>query len=540
MSDEQVLTKLVDRLRPLWLFLTGSAFVSFAGTALTLLYFWGIGGVPIGQVAGAGSMAKVVLSSACLFAILFLMAWLAPTILSQFVTDESPFALRLRRLFSKPVKAATSKDGKPGSSDTVRGKPSGHTEIIPFAADAPATEQMGPGGHGAVSLQRIFAFSLFTVGVGCVGLILLAVGAGRAKGSDSVWLTLLYCLVLPALFIGVLLSVMWRRFNRMPGDAGDVIEGGMSTPKKDRDWFAWALFGYGSAALSLFPLLMLLLVFIQTEFLLEQDSYFVFVLGASLMSLGIVVAYSVSLAVLVRRRQGIAVRWAAVLGVNAMVLFGVVMTLGLPTRILEAVMVMSSVRVENAVLLLEPEGCDLLQSMGAEGWGRVEGSSDKTCLLYDVTIQSTLDPSMQLACWRGIVSKDDPVVAKPEAVASAATPSASTAASGGSAPAPAPAASPVKASAVEPPTAAASQAQLQDAVFLGRKGSFTIPTKLVRSVWKTGGVRLEGQPPVCPRALKIRKGAMPAAASSVPASAAASAASAVAASASAAASSSTK
>jgi hypothetical protein len=295
MSDEQVLTKLADRLRPLWLFLTGGAFVSFAGTALTLLYFWGIGGVPIGQVAGAGSMAKVVLSSACLFAILFLMAWLAPTILSQFVTDESPFALRLRRLFSKPANAALSKDGKPRWDDSVRGEPSGHTEILPFSAGATVTEQMGTGGHGAVSLRRIFAFSLFTVGVGCVGLILLALGAGREKGSDSVWMTFLYCLVLPALFIGVFLAVMWRLFNRTRGDAGSVIEGGMSTPKKDRDWLAWALFGYGSAALSLFPLLMLLLVFIRTEFLLEQDSYFVFVLGATFMSLGIVMAYSVSL-----------------------------------------------------------------------------------------------------------------------------------------------------------------------------------------------------------------------------------------------------
>ena len=540
MSDEQVLTKLVDRLRPLWLFLTGSAFVSFAGTALTLLYFWGIGGVPIGQVAGAGSMAKVVLSSACLFAILFLMAWLAPTILSQFVTDESPFALRLRRLFSKSADDVESKKGKPSSGDVLQGAPSGHTELIPLVAEAPATEQMGTSGHGAVSWRRIFAFSLFTVGVGCVGLILLALGAGREKGSDSVWLTLLYCLVLPALFIGVLLAVMWRRFNRMPGDAGNVIEGGMSTPKKDRDWFVWALFGYGSAVLSLLPLLTLLLVFIRTEFLLEQDSYLVFVLGASLMSLGIVVAYSVSLAVLVRRRQGIAVRWAVVLGVNAMVLFGVVMTLGLTTRILEAVMVMSSVRVESAVLLLEPEGCDLLQSMGAEGWGRLEGSSDKTCLLYDVTIQSTLEPAMQLACWRGVVSKSDPVAAKPEARASASAPSASAAASSASAPVPASAASSVNAAAVVPPPLAASQTPVQEAVILGRKGSFTIPTKFVRSVWKTGGVRLEGQPPVCPLALKIRKGAMPATASSAPASAAASAASAVAASASAAASSSTK
>lgn len=513
MSNEQALTKLVERLRPLWLVLTGGAFVSFAGTALTLLYFWGIGGIPIGQVAGAGAMAKVVLSSACFFAVLFLMAWLAPTLLSQSVTDDSPFALRLRKLFSKPSEASQLNEHSHSSEDGASTGSSLRTELVPLVGDVPANNQLSPSGPGSINWGRIVLFSSSTVGIGCVGLILLALGVGREKGSDSFWLPFLYCLVLPALATGVLLTIQWHRFNRALGGVSNQTEGNAQAHRKDRSWLAWAGFGYGSAFLSLFPLLTLLLVFIRTEFLLEQDSYFVFILGASLMSLGIVTAYSISLAVLVRRRQGVAVRWAAVLGLNAIILFGVVITLGLSTRILEAVMVMSSVRVENAVLLLEPEGCDLLQSMGAEGWGRLEESSDKTCLLYDVTIQSTLEPSMQLACWRGVVSKSEQGSAKPEASASAAL-------SYASAPVVAPAASLAKVSAMAPPSVPVSQPPLQEAVFLGRKGSFTIPTKLVRSVWKTGGVKFEGQPPVCPHVLKIRKGAVQAVASSASSSSA--------------------
>ena len=145
MTEEPV-AKLVDRLRPLWLLLTGGAFVSFAGTALTLFYFWGIGGVPIGQAASTGAMAKIVLSSALFVAVLFLMAWLAPAIMANTVSDESPFAVRVRKWFSPLRSSRADVDVATGLS-------------------------MGDGldAMGSVSWKRISGFALSTVGAGCLG-----------------------------------------------------------------------------------------------------------------------------------------------------------------------------------------------------------------------------------------------------------------------------------------------------------------------------------------------------------------------------------
>ena len=501
---------LVDRLRPLWLLLTGGAFVSFAGTALTLFYFWGIGGVPIGQAAGTGAMAKIVLSSALFLAVLFFMAWVAPTIMAHTVADESAFAVRLRHLFSRPL-----------LPNPTPPSPSSGLVVVDDSASAPGGAV--PGSVESVSWKRIFVFSFSTVGIGCGGLTLMALGAGRDDGRG--WL---YCLVAPALMMGGLLAVQWWRFNRSMKGAGDDGRQSGASLEKRWDWLAWAFFGYGSAVLSLFPLLILLLVFIRSDFLLEQESYWAFSAGALVISLGIVAAFAVSLAVLVRRRQGVAVRWAAVLSFNALILLLVVMALGISSRVLEAVMVLSSVRVENAMLLLEPDGCELLQSMQAQGWGRIQGSSEKTCLLYDVTIQSTLEPAMQLACWRGVISNKASQTSAPAPSASGAASSiaaaaASAAASPASAASASPAPTPAKAATV--PAVAASQVPSEVVEFSGRNGAFTIPTKLVRSVWKTGGIKLGDQQPVCPGRLTVNVGPGPVQPAS---SAAASAASSVA------------
>jgi hypothetical protein len=469
--------KLLDRLRPLWLLLTGGAFVSFAGTALTLFYFWGIGGVPIGQAASAGAMAKIVLSSALFLAMLFFMAWLAPAIMAHMMSDESPFAVRLRHWFSPPRQ----------SSDSV----------LVGATDLGVAGQSEP--VGSVSWKRISGFALSTVGVGCLGLTLMASGVGRDRPDEWSFPALLICLIAPGIAMGALLIWQYLKFRQATRDAA-------APQSRSRDWLAWGLFGCGSAVISLFPLLILLLVFIKTDVLQEQETYWAFWAGAAVISFGIVAAFSVSLAVLVRRRQGVAVRWAMVLGVNALILLVVVMVLGISSRILEAVMVLSSVRVENAVLVLEPDGCELLQSMRAQGWGRVQGASDRTCMLYDVTIQSTLEPSMQVACWRRILSKKD---AAPPPVPAASVPASSVAATAtpGTAP-PASAASlsmaatPASAAKTAPATGV-SHATDQMIEFSGRNGAFTIPTKLVRSVWKTGGAKLEAQPPVCPSVLMV-------------------------------------
>jgi len=480
---EEPAAKLVDRLRPLWLLLTGGAFVSFAGTALTLFYFWGIGGVPIGQAASTGAMAKIVLSSALFVAVLFFMAWLAPAIMANTVSDESAFAVRVRQWFS-PLRSS--------SADVV----------------VATGLSMGEGldAMGSVSWRRISGFALSTVGVGCLGLTLMATGVGRDKPDEWSHLALLISVGFPAGLMGALLIWQYMKFSEATRDAARGDRLGAAPNERRQCWLAWGFFGIGSAVLSLFPLLILLVVFTKTDFLQEQKSSWAFWIGAIVISLGIVAAFSVSLAVLVRRKQGAAVRWAAVFSFNALILLTVVIVLGMSSRVLEAVMVLSSVRVENAVLVLEPDGCELLQSMEAQGWGRVQGASDRTCLLYDVTIQSTLEPSMQVACWRGILSKKDVAPPPVSAASSAASSAVATAASATALPASAAswaiAAMPASAASA-PPAPAASQTSGQLIEVSGRNGAFTIPTKLVRSVWKTGGIKLEGQPPVCPRVLLV-------------------------------------
>ncbi len=491
MSNTQPVATTIDRLKPLWVILTGGAFVSFAGSALTLMYFWKIGGVPIGQVAGTGAMAKVVLSATFFLAIVFLMAWLAPTLLFQVLTDESPFARRVRRLFSHSGHASPADEPPPvGTSLSAPNMPG--AQLVLSTGGIHATSHAPLVVDGLVNLRRVFLFAISTVGSGCIGLTLVTLGVGVDGNKEWTWRATLFCLILPTVITGLLLTLQWRILNKSVDDADRAGQQNLDPRKKNLDWAAWLLFGYGSAFVSLFPLLTLLLVFIRTDFLLEQDSYEALSVGALGISMGIVVAYSVSLVVLMRRRQGVAVQWAAVLAVNALILLSVVMTLGIWSRMLEAVMEMSSVRVENAVMMLEPEGCELLQSMQAMGWGRVQGASERTCVLYDVTIQSTLEPTMQVACWRGIIPK------KGQGGAETTAPVAVTAASATSIA--------VSAAAVVPPASTESQASADIVRIPGHQGAFTIPTKYVRSVWKTSGVKLQDQRPVCPQILTINMG----------------------------------
>lgn len=410
----------VDWWRHLATLLTGGALVSFAGSALTFIYFWKIGGVPIGQAAGTGSMAKVVLSSTFMLGGLLLMGWLSPTILFQLSSDDGPFAQRVRQIFSD---SDSEKDAK-------------------------------------VNFKNIAYFAASTVGIGCFSITLIAFGVGVDENHKWTWISYTVCLVIPIFLIGYFLSWKWLSFNH----SSDRDYKGEPYPDSSNKFFhlaGWLFIGYGSAAMSLFPLLTLLLIFLKTEFLLEQDSYAALGAGALVISLGIFIAYTFSLAILVRRSKNFSTQWAIVLAVNAFILFGVVMAFGMASKILDVVMEMSSVRIERAIMMLEPEGCELLKLMQATGVKYTEGAS-KSCLLYDVTIQSTLEPAMQVACWRGsIVPREEKKV------------------------------DPVKSD-------AASVLEIS-----GKPGAFTIPTKFVRSVWKTGGVKSENKIDVCPKKMSF-------------------------------------
>jgi hypothetical protein len=139
----------------------------------------------------------------------------------------------------------------------------------------------------------------------------VAFGVGVDENREWTWVSYALCLVIPGLLIGGLLVWMWLSFNR----ANNKNHKGEPYPepgKKNCHLAAWLFVGYSSAVISTFPLLTLLLIFLKTDFLLEQDSYTAFGAGACGISLGILLAYGVSLAVLVQRSKGRAVQWVIV------------------------------------------------------------------------------------------------------------------------------------------------------------------------------------------------------------------------------------
>lgn len=469
--------KVVSSLKPLWLMLTGGAFISFAGGALTLFYFWGIGGVPIGQAASAGSMAKVVLPTAALLGIALMAVWLVPTVASLMFDDEQSFAVALRRLFIVEEFSLTP------TADTAAIR----TNVVPAPGWEVVPQWVGPSLavhptalpslYSRVRWFRIGIFSFLTVGVGSVAVLLYSFSAdptategwGHYAGWASVsgWVAALACS----------LGVMWWRFNKTTVSAS---QGG--TARRKSHLLFWFAFGFFSSAISVAPLLTLLLVFLRSDLLLESETMAMLAFGAVSISLGIVFAYAVSLGALVARSVNKGIKWVFVLGLNAFILGYLVMALGLSSRMLEAVMVLASVRVENAVITLESEGCELLASMDVKEWGYTRGST-KICVLPNVTIQSTLEPAMQVACWRGTIPRKK---AEEEAPLSAAE-----------APGPAAASAPLASNA-------------ETARISGQRGAFSIPVKYVRSIWKTGGIATVGGKALCPPHMEYLRPGKPA------------------------------
>lgn len=490
-------SRLFDSLKPLWLMLTGGAFVSFAGGALTLLYFWGIGGVPIGQAAGASTMAKVVLPTATLLAIAFMMVWLVPTIASLMFADEQSFAATLRRLFA----CAEGSHVQP-TVPTPPPQPALNWEVVADEApqqsssEHPAAHPIAtPTPHSPVDRLRILLFSLLTVGVGCGAIILYALTADQAasegwgsyagKGSVALWVAT----------VASSLAFLWRRFNKTSSVELNGKKYHLS------EVLGWHVFGLFSSAASVAPLLSLLLVFLKSDRLLESESATAFALGALAISFGIVVAYAVSLWALVERSQGKHTKWVFLLGLNAAILGFMAVSLGLSSRMLEAVMVLASVRVESAIVTLEPEGCELLESMGARGWGYTAKGS-KICVMPDVTIQSTLEPAMQIACWRGTIPKAKTEAGRVAASAASASSSTSQAMAAAS-----------TSAAVVPDAMLAPSAHavaLDTTQVSGRRGVFSMPVKYVRSVWKTGGIASSSREALCTTQLEFHRPSEPA------------------------------
>jgi hypothetical protein len=356
----------IEGLKPLWLLLTSGAFISLAGGLLTLLYFWRIGGVPIGQAAATGSMATLVLLTAVFLALLFLMVWMIPTVTSFMFTDDDSFAKQLRVLFGRAERPAP---------QVVAEEPGPPT--------SPEHQQDSP------DWKRLFGFSLSTVGVGGLAIVLFLTTTDSRATAGWASYAGRACLVLWGAAVAAALVMVWFKAPR-------------PAPVQGRSKLGWPFFsylaiGYLSSAFSAAPLLTLSVMALRATG--PTDSIGPVALGVFAASVGLVIAYALSLWALLDRTKSTRVRWTFVTLVNAGILLFVVAGVGLSSRMLDAVMVLASVRVENAVITLEPEGCELLEAMGAAGWGAAAGDNN-LCVLAGVTIQSTLEPAMQIACWR--------------------------------------------------------------------------------------------------------------------------------------------
>lgn len=499
------LLKILSQLKPLWVLLTGGAFVSFAGGALVLFYFLGIGGVPIGQAASFGAIAKVVVPMAILLGISFLLVWLAPMFISFTFVDYQSFSKILRHFFTATDKT----DDLVRLTENIPHSAQKIFQVIPIQKISTPSETYTQKNQSIILSpyspargRRVLLFSILTVGMGCFAAIFYALHANQ--NATEGWTRYAGGIILVgwAFVLLFFLVVMWLFFNKpsltMLGiwrqNAQSSNFAKKINPRLPAAYiFLWIFFGFLSSAISTTPLFYLVLVFLRSDYLLATQSFTVFIFGTIIISMGIIFVYALSLITLIERIQGKPTKWGLLLALNASILGLMVFMLGMSSRMLEAVMVMASVRAENAVITLEPEGCELLQAMGAKGWGYPSKNS-RTCVLYDVTIQSTLEPAMQIACWRGTIPQktaQDAASLRASERHSKAAPSDPMTASEENGIATASTTNPAP---VTLPVAGTTE-------ITGQRGAFTIPVKHIRSVWKTGGARTSKGEALCATSL---------------------------------------
>lgn len=453
---------IMGRIKPLWLVLTSGIFISFSGGALTLWYFWSIGGVPIGQTASAGAMAKVVLSTAALLAVAFFTVWLVPTIASFLFADGQSFTATLQHLFSKenpPPEPTKRTYIEPTYRRSSHSNFQEQLPVIPIFPKIP---------RNPISIGKITQFSLLTIGFSCFSLIsytILFSYANEKWNSYISWIIFFAWTITTYIF----LNILWRRFNEYTTSR----QRGEKTNRSNK--IGWLLFGFFSSIVSLMPFLTLLLLFLKSDILLESDSILALILGATGISLCIVFSYATSLWMLLESNQNKREKFVIGILLNAGVLGMMIFLLGLSSRMLEMVMVLSSVRVENAIVTLESEGCELLESMNANGWGYMT-KNRKICVLADITIQSTLEPSMQIACWRGTIPKQQTTDIKTPATNSSTASSANIGA---------------------PQSNLLTAGTSETIIVTGERGAFSMPVKYVRSIWKTKGIKTSNREAVC-------------------------------------------
>ncbi|MGM9516959.1 hypothetical protein ACS5PK_22125 [Roseateles sp. DB2] len=537
---KKTLVDRISQLKALWALLGGGALVGFTGSAILYLYLWRIGGIPVGQMAAIGGYSKVVFPAALFLAAVVLLIWLSPAWMALSFSTDADFDKSFRRIFEN-------------RSDADVESLSGSSEI---AATAPPSDQGAR--KWAVNRQRVFVYSLSTLGIFCIWPILLALQSKllipnghinwlgwaslgsllglsvllqrliwtRAGPNMGPWLPLSHKiarflfrdfvpmvlrqvgrsrkfrwrllapmrqgfalrvrpLTAERLFVAGLAVVLWP--IDMRGSAWRwVTMRAASTERKSpaavQESFALVcIFGIGSALVSLSPFALMLLLLQRSDLLLNDPSGIALSGAMALIGLGLSFAFAFSLAGFLGRVRNEPWRWGMVTLGNATLLLLLIFALGATDRLLDGIMSMSSVRIENAVLFVEQDGCDLLKSMSssgdAGGWAPAPSADSKSCLLYNVTVESSLEPAMQIACWRGGAPSHSGRASEASPPNSQADTSA-------------------QASAKAPSTPASDS---KPAVERGKLGSFSMPTKYIRNVWKLGFTPRGFSMPVCPQ-----------------------------------------
>jgi hypothetical protein len=322
--------------------------VTLAGGALTLMYFWTLGGVPFGQAGNITAMAGVVMPTALFLFSLLLGPWLAPMWMGLATADDKRGTATLNFAFVEP--------------------------------DSPADQT--PGLH----IWRLFLFAALAVFPGNLMFMVLAV-----KDILQGW-SIAVALVAWVAVLSAVLLYLWHRWGGKP------VSSQLAKDAGPNPWY-WLGQGFVVAVFSFMPLGVLLLLAIQSANWQGDGALMQLFWFAGAIVVALWVSLVVTYAAYLKRKPGQAMNWAPSLSINAGLLFAVMLALGVSGRLLDVTMVLSSVRAERVNLTLTEEGCGILSAMGASGLRRVP-KDGKTCVLYGVTVQSALAPSVQVACHR--------------------------------------------------------------------------------------------------------------------------------------------
>ncbi len=332
--------------------LSAGTLVTFAGGAVTLFYFWGLGGVPFGQASSVGAMAGVVLPTALFLFCVFLGIWLVPSWMGWAISEGKSDASTLNHVFVKPC----------GTDADV---PSLHMPRLSVFAGLSALLPTT-----ALLLWFAFMQNMSDWAPAVLFLVLVVVGAG--------W--------------------VWWALRKTDGANSD----GLSGAKRWERFGAWLLQFVITGLCSTLPFGVLLLVAGQGAVARGDDSNLSFVVNAALIALMLWAALVASYIVQLKRKVGQPVNWVALVGINAVLLTVLMFHLGVSGRTLDVVMVLSSVRAEGVNMTLSDEGCEILAAMNAQGMVRSPSPTSKTCVLRDVILESALEPNIQVACMRPV------------------------------------------------------------------------------------------------------------------------------------------